>query len=425
MSLSARLATYTLLIAALVTLLAPVTAHAGKVVYLYNWYGQPDAWEALFLELVAEFEEAHPEIDIELIRGGTLEGRSVTDRLISLIAAGTPPDLIEIERSQIVELAAKGVLQPIDRFVGAVDEEFIPAAMREVMYQGSTYGIPWGTDIRGLFWNQADFAAAGYDAETGPATIEEFDAMSARFSQMDGEGDFTHLGFIPWIGNWYATSWLYTFGGEVFDYASMQPMVNTPNHIRGFEWIQEYAVRYPYNAVTAFLDGKSPATLYDRGVTMIAHWNGFAQTVKQMDPGLELGVGEVPHPPYGTNGTHSGGYAHVITHSARNPDEAAILLEWLASKEAEVRLYRATGSLPTRRSAIAEILDELSPTDAILVKQMDVAWGRPPLEYPPFYTKTTEALLKVARLEASPKEALDEAQRLLEIDYVQILGSAQ
>lgn len=407
---------------ALLTLWVPAHGQAGKVVYLYNWYGQPDPWEALFLDLIAEFEEAHPHIEVELIRGGTVDGRSQTDRLISLIAAGTPPDVVEIERSQIIEFAAKGVLAPLDHHFGSAEEEFIPAAMREVIYKGSIYGLPWGTDVRGLFWNRADFQAAGYDADRPPATIEELDAMAARLTRVDGDGAFTKLGFIPWLGNWYATSWLYTFGGEVFDYDTMKPRVNTPDHIRGFEWIQEYGQRYPYDVVAATLASKNQYTFYDQTLSMIAHWNGFAQYALEADPSLDIGVGEVPHPPYGTNGTHSGGYAHVITEAANNRDDALTLLEWLASKESEVRLYRATKSLPTRRSAIDEILGELSPTDAILVRQMEVAWGRPPLEYPPFYTKTTEAMLKVARLEASAKEALDEAQRLLEIDYKEILG---
>ncbi len=398
-----------------------LSASAGKVVYFYNWYGS-DPQEPVFQELIESFQKAHPEIELELVRGGSVGGRSAIDRLIAMIAAGNPPDVIHLERSNVSEFAAKGLLRELDRDIGAIDEAFIPGAMQEVLFKGATYAVPWGTDIRGLFWNQADLSEGGLDPMSGPATLDELDEMAAKLTRTDGDGKFTKLGFIPWLGNWYGVGWLYTFGGDIYDRENVAPRVNTPNHVRGFEWIQEYGQRYPYDVVAAAISGKSGNTFYDRTVSMMAHWNGYTNLVRTADPSIELWAGELPHPEYGHNGTWMGGYAHGMGSSGRNPQEAVKLLNWLTREEAEVALFRETGSIPTRWSALAEIRDELSPTDAILVQQTDVAWGRPPLWHPPFYTKAANAMTAVARLEQSPQEALDEAQRLLEIDFTEILG---
>lgn len=396
-------------------------AAANRVVYFYNWYGS-DPQEPVFQRAIAEFREAYPDIELELVRGGSVSGQSPTDRLIAMIAAGNPPDVLSFERSIIIEFAAKGILRPLDRDLGSLADEFVPGALQEVIYRGETYGVPWGTDIRGLFWNKADFAESGLDAELAPATMEELDAMAARLTRADGDGKFTKVGFVPWLGNWYGVGWLYTFGGEIFDAESVRPRVNTPNHVRAMEWIQEYGQRFPYDVVAAAISGKSGNTFYDRTVSMLPNWNGYANLIQMADPTIEFWAGAMPHPPYGQNGTWMGGYSHVMLSAARNPEGGVTLLKWVSRPEVEVDLFRSTGSLPTRWSALAEIGDELSPTDAILVQQIDVAWGRPPLWFPPFLNSIQDAMTRVARLETSPQDALDEAQRKLEIDFAEILG---
>lgn len=396
-----------------------------EVVFLYNWYGTEGEVEDLFQELVAEFEREHPDIKVEMIRGGTVANVGNIDRLMSLIAAGTPPDIVHFERSIVIEFAAKGYLRPLDDWVGNIEGEFVPGAVQEVVFKGKTYGIPSGTDIRGLFWNKDDLAEAGYDVNRGPATIEELDAMAQRLTRADGDGGFSRLGFIPWVGNWYSVGWLYTFGGNIFDPVNIKPRVNTPNHVRGYEWLQDYAQRYPQGVVAATFAGQTDTTLYGQRLSMIANWHGWANLVRQAVPTLELGVGEVPHPEGGSNGTWLGGQAYVVPQSARNPDDARMLLDWMTRKEVEVAQHRIGFRLPTRWSALAEIQDELSEIEAILLRQSDVAWGRPPLWHPPFLTAANAAQSKVISLQASPQAALDEAQRELEHIFADILGERE
>ena len=400
---------------------AGALAAERSVTLFYNWYGTAEL-DDISLAMVAEFEQAHPGVKVDLLRGGTVDGRSPTDRLLAAIAAGTPPDVVHFERSIVIEFAAKGLLQPLDRLLPGIAEQFLPGAMQEVIYKGEVYGVPATTDIRGLFWNKADFAAAGLDEERGPATIAELDVMAAKLTRTTGEGGFEKIGFVPWLGNWYAVGWLYTFGGDIYDAEQNRPRVNTPNHVRAMEWIQEYGQRYPYDVVASTIAGRRDVTFYDQRLAMVAHWNGHANLIRQADPNIDFWVGEVPHPEYGTNGTWLGGQAWVIPRAARNLEDGIALLNWMSSTEAEVALYRSLQRIPTRWSALQEIQDELSPTDAVLMTQAGVAWGRPPLWFPPFINRTNAAMTRVARLEEAPATALDEAQRLLELDFAEILS---
>ncbi len=415
----------TMLVLTLITLMLSATSFAAekrKVVYFYNFGGLDDPWEPLFMEFISEFEQEHPEIDVEPVRGGAVGSQNVYDRLTVAIASGTVPDVVHFERARVIEWAARGLLEPLDEFSEMVRSEFIPGAVQEVEYRGHVYGIPWGTDIRGLYWHKDSFSAAGYNPEVGPASIDELDSMAARLTVQDGEGNFTKIGFVPWLGNWYARGWLWTFGGAIYDPETLMPTVNTPKHVRAFEWIEEYAQRYPAGLEAAARRGKSATSFYDGVLAMYPSWNGHAALIETNNPDLEYGVGEVPHPPDGFNGTWMGGLSHVIFKGGSNPDDARTFLNWITRKEAEVAVYRRTNTLPTRRSALLEIRDEMSPTDLKLIDQSTVAWGRPPLSGAFLQRVHRTALPQVTNLEVSPKSALDEAQRLLEADFAELFG---
>lgn len=395
-----------------------------KVVYFYNWPGS-NLSEQMFLDLISEFEHQHPHIEVELIRGGGAAGQTALTRLVTLILSDISPDVVHFERSTIVEFAAKGLLRPLNLDMEIIKQAYIPGAIQEVVYNGHLYGLPWSTDIRGLFWNQGDFNETGLNKNQGPETIEELDEMARKLTRTNAVGGFDRLGFVPWRGNWNAPGWLYAFGGAIYDPDSMKPRVDTENHRRAFEWIEGYAMRYPNADVSATFRGKSINSFYEGALSMVASWNGFARSIEAVDPTIEFWAGEVPHPDYGTNGTWMGGYSHVIPSNAKNPDAAMTLLMWLSSDEAEVERFRQGGGLPTRWSALTKISHELSPTDAILANQTNVAWGRPPLWHPPFITALNEAQSKVVSLSASPKEALDEAQRLLEVEFEEVLRAGK
>jgi multiple sugar transport system substrate-binding protein len=402
-----------ILVLATVGVLPVVHAARTKVVYQYNWYGETIV-DNVYLALVEEFQKENPTVEVELIRGS-----SSGDKLIAAIAGGNPPDLVHFERSIIIEWANKGLLQPIDNLTNQpLKRMWLPGSLSEVQLEGRLYGIPWDTDIRGLYWNKDLVAQGGFNESRAPATMAELDEMARKLTTRDAEGRYTQLGFIPWVAdNWYAVGWLYTFGGALFDPATKQPVVNTPNHIRGFEWLQSYGERFPNAAVAStgdpFIAGH---------IALVAHESGHVGRIAAGNPGLNYGVGEVPHPEYGHNGTWLGGTAFVIPLGARNVEGASILLNWMSRKETHASWWRQTTRLPTRTDSIALIRNELPPPQAILLRQADVAFGRPPLWYPAIYNNTRNAMLDVVHLRQGPKAALDEAQRLLEIEFAAVFG---
>lgn len=412
--MSARRLASIVLIMAMVWLFPAVQAAKTKVVYQYNWYGEAVV-DQVYLGLAEGFQKQNPTVELELIRGS-----ASADKLITAIAGGSPPDLVHFERSIVIEWANKGLLQPIDNLTNQpVRRMWFPGALSEVVHEGRLYGIPWDMDIRGLYWNKDLVGQGGFDESRAPATMAELDDMARKLTKRDAEGKYTQLGFIPWeADNWYAVGWLYTFGGALYNPTTKRPTVNTPNHVRGFEWLQSYGERFPNAAVAStghpFIAGK---------MALVPHESGHVGRIAAGNPTLNYSVGEVPHPEYGQNGTWLGGTAFVIPQGARNVEGACVLLDWMARKETQASWWRQTTRLPTRSDATAMIRSELPPPQAILLSQADVAFGRPPLWFPAIYWTTRNAMLDVVQLRKAPKAALDEAQRLLEMEFAAVFGA--
>ena len=92
-------------------------------------------------------------------------------KFIAASAAGDPPDLLRSDIAWVPQLAAEGIAaqpeQPDvvrDHLEGGASR----ARCRRTYYKGSYYGIPADTNTQVLFWNKADFAAAGSPGRRPP-----------------------------------------------------------------------------------------------------------------------------------------------------------------------------------------------------------------------------------------------------------------
>jgi ABC-type glycerol-3-phosphate transport system substrate-binding protein len=389
---------------------------ASKLVYHYNWAGDYNLDDA-FQKLIERFRQEHPEITLEVVRGG---GADRIDKFLMAVVGGNPPDILHFERSTVIELANKNLLLPLDSILlTTVQGAYLPGAVSEVLHNSRVYALPMDTDIRGLFWNKSLLAEGGYNPDVGPASIEELDSMAYKLTkQISGSTRYSQIGFVPWFGNWGAVGWLYAFGGDIYDSTRNTPVVNTENHVRSFEWIRSYGQRF--GRATIAQSGITVNSFLQGQLAMVPHISSFYKTIQGTAQSVDFGVGRVPYPEYGQNGTWMGGYAHVIPNGAKNVAAATIFINWLAQPEIQAEWHRWSSTLPTNLKAIKEVIGELPAVQVTLLEQADEAFGRPPLWSPLVFNTTRDAMFRVANLEESPKIALDKAQQLLEIGFAEV-----
>lgn len=386
------------------------------ITYLYNWYAE-DIVEDAFMEIIAEFERQNPDIRVETLRGG-----GGHERLRAILAGGNVPDIMHFERQSTIEYWKLGVLEPLDRYVADLDvrNQFVPPLLREVEFEGDLYAVPWDTDLRGLYWNIDLLEQSGLDGLEGPRNFAELDEYIDKLTLVDGNGDVTQGGLVPWGGNWYPPGWFWSFGGEIFDYEDLEPTVTHPKNIEAFEWMVELVDRFGLEQLNAV--GNENA-FYTGRLAMMVHATIFPPLIAAANPDLRWTTGLVPHKPEGRNGVWAGGMSHVMTRQSNNKEAAGRLLRYLSSPETQVHWYRLTQRLPTNLAAVAEISPDLDPRVRVHMNTFEEINPLPPLWVMILVRAgLLPAQSEVITKQKTPLQALQDVQRVAAAEYASFFG---
>ncbi len=121
--------------------------------------------------LIAEYEAAHPGATIEW---SDYPGAEIRQQLLTAIASGDPPDVVNLNTDLTLQVAATNpdVLVKTSEAVPAETQaEYFEGLWNATRYQGATYGIPWYATVRVVMYNTAIMEEAG--VENPPTNFEE------------------------------------------------------------------------------------------------------------------------------------------------------------------------------------------------------------------------------------------------------------
>ncbi|MGL5259070.1 MAG: ABC transporter substrate-binding protein, partial [Lachnospiraceae bacterium] len=128
------------------------------------------------------------------------------------VVSGELPDIAMVDNPDHSSYASIGVFEDITELYEDWDEgNFMEGSLKSCYYEDKLYGIPWGNNCLGLFYNKQMLDAAGVDV---PTTWSELEAASEKLTNKDVKGLA-----ISAIGNEEGTfqymPWLLSSGGSV------------------------------------------------------------------------------------------------------------------------------------------------------------------------------------------------------------------
>ncbi|GJM40805.1 MAG: hypothetical protein DHS20C20_10870 [Ardenticatenaceae bacterium] len=184
-----------LLIATLFTLLL-VSCGSAKETVSFMVFGDPAERQA-YLALVAAFEEAHPEIDIEVTH--IPSPRDYRDRLATEFAAGSPPDVTLMNYRRYGAFVANGLLEPVEPYLAASDliqpKDFYPVTIDAFTWGGAITCIPQNISSLVVYYNQDSFDAANLSYPADEWTWDDFVKTAVALTQdFDNDGTIDQYG---------------------------------------------------------------------------------------------------------------------------------------------------------------------------------------------------------------------------------------
>jgi multiple sugar transport system substrate-binding protein len=131
-------------------------------------------------DIKKQFEKAHPGKKVELVPIKAPDSEYYTKVQQMLRSPKTAPDLVYEDTFLINSDITSGYLKPLDAYLAKWQDwdRFIDTAKAAAKGEdGKTYGVPDGTDTRGLWFSKDVFAKAGLPADWQPKTWD--DVLSA------------------------------------------------------------------------------------------------------------------------------------------------------------------------------------------------------------------------------------------------------
>lgn len=308
--------------------------------------------------LIADFEAANPEIDVQLTN---FDHEGYKNAIRNFLTAN-PPDLANwYAANRMRPFVEAGLFADIsDVWAENGLMESLASSVPSSTIDGKQYAIPYTYYQWGIYFNRDAYAAAGVEVP-GPegVTWEQFLANCEKFAAANIDCVTTGssalwpvAGIFDYISlrtNGYQfhsdlaagkISWTSPEARAVFEqFGRLQPFV-TDNHA-AIDW-QDAAALFVQGKAANYVMGNFAVGVFKEG-GMTNENLGF-MVFPEITPGLARAE-EAP-----TDTIH-------LTSGAQNPEDAKKFLAFMASAEAQTKWNAAVGQLPTNKNASVDAAD--------------------------------------------------------------------
>jgi ABC-type glycerol-3-phosphate transport system substrate-binding protein len=197
------------------------TSVQGKSVYLYHGSGGPQFDQ--YLTLAERFMQRYPQVEMEIVP--IPQGQTSRVKLLTMVAAGDPPDTAFTENWNLAEYVEKNVIQPLDPFVSRdrydlkrFFDSTIALCRVQAEGQNKLFALPRHPSPLVLFYNPERFAAHGIKP---PDATWTWDSMLDAARRLTSESEWgawppysSPTSCSSWCARRAATCWTKTGSGS-------------------------------------------------------------------------------------------------------------------------------------------------------------------------------------------------------------------
>ena len=347
-------------------------ASASKEPVTIEWsFAVDPGFDVPMLQNVKLFQNANPRITVTARDESGLGGTGQTQKVLTQLAGGTPPDTTYFTAKQFMSYVAIDALLELDsrlskdRAVNLPDvypttieySKFDPA--KRIHGLGKTFGLPYLFGPVFMAYNKTLFQRRGvklpddYEKE-GKWTWETVLDVCRQLTA--GTGDERTFGFAPPFptGIDVSNAWIWPMGAQFFDKELKQSQLLSPDSIAAHQYMADLHVKHKVAPVPA--DPPPPGGIASGRVGMGMILRQTATTFDKAD--FEKGMVAAP---MGKGGRvvraapHAGG----VLKATKHPDEAYELVKFFTTVDAQKTWTGSfPGTVPVRKS-LAESNDFL------------------------------------------------------------------
>lgn len=334
---------------------APLASAGGRDVTLQFIYGGEAAVPDIHRGMAAPFGERYPRIKIEHVHVPS----QYVDKILNLLAGGTPPDVFWAGASDMIEFAEKGALlrlKPLFQRDQVDTSDFYPTSLTQYQWKGEQYGVPRDWAGRIIFYNVDAFKRAGVPRPASTFkdlgwTWDAYLEAARKLTRRDGDevaqyGADVQGGFRIW------NAWVYNNGGQTVDTTRATCRLTDAALVEALQFLQDAIHRHRVAVPRDVLQTEGARNLFMNG--RIAMQEG---TYAYMVPykAIQLFEWDVAYVPVNRRQTPSvggGGVCFVAAQEGKYHAEAWAFLRHLMAYETQLTMAQNGGGASCLRRAM-------------------------------------------------------------------------
>lgn len=332
---------------------ASEAAGTEDIEMLAFWWSDSPRDAKVLTDTFSAFAERHPGVKITFDDTGTAH----LEKLMTNMAAGTPPDIFAVHTAWMVQVAAAGQLVDWTPYAEADPaanlDDYFPQQLGFYTYEGGLYALPYYSGPSCIWYNEDIFRAKGVKTpweheQEGTWTWETLRELARQTT--GGEGMEKTLGWDaaqnPSAIHYYLCVPWWTSGVEFINEDETEWLFDQEEIIDVIQWHQDMALVDKSLVMPADLQGVT--RMFDTGRLAMA-WGIKAHAVSI--PGDNFTVGHAPTPKGAAGRINRDGPNGVGSASESKHKDLAFQFGLFMGGEEGAPTYLASGrSFPVRQS---------------------------------------------------------------------------
>jgi len=334
------------------------------------WHNHSGDREPILQKVVDDFNATNEwGITVKAEMSGKYD--DIYKKMLPVLNTADVPDIVVGYQNQIAMYQLDGAIWDMNEIIdnptyglSAEDQaDFLPTFFKQdvySLYDNQRLGLAPNRSMEVMYYNLSWLKQMGYEAP--PTTVEEFkqmacDAVANPFEK--GMGEDTPVGYAVRMDASNFASWVFAFGGDIFDYTTNQFTLDSPEAVEAWTFLQDLA----RNGCLRVVDGYDDQKQFGQGTNLftVASSSGLGVYYPKA---IADGVGEmewsVAALPTTTGQIKANIYGASVSIPKSTPERqlaAWLFIKYYTSKDVQTYWATETQYFPVRKSVAAEMVD--------------------------------------------------------------------
>jgi multiple sugar transport system substrate-binding protein len=287
--------------------------------------------------IISNFEAANPDILVQL---EAVAGNDYYTRLLTQIAAGDAPDIMQIGDDAVPMFVSKGALVPLDDFIKGqypLDTGiYLPGLLNPGTWEGKQYLLPKDFSPLAVYYNKRIFDQYGVAYPKDGWTWDDMLKTAQDLTKDENADGKPEMWGVQSTANWTTgfEYWVAAAGGRLISedgkkYVGYMDSAETISAVQFFaDLYNKYKVAPPPADYNLWAGGNSE---FENGKAAMRLFGRWPEAGLKKNPNIDLGLVGVPAGKVRADVLFWGGFG--ISTTAKHPEEAWRFLRYYAGTE--------------------------------------------------------------------------------------------